>query len=88
MLEHEIMAERASSLGDAEQQVVKAITALASAVGDRAARLAEAQKAVWQYFVQRELCGFRRHAEVIRDLNIPPEVLNGLGASHTIRRRS
>jgi hypothetical protein len=88
MLDHEIMAERASSLGEAERQVVKTIAALASAASDRAARLAEAQKAVWQYFVQRELCGFRRHAEVIRDLKIPPEVLNGLGASHTIRRRS
>ena len=87
MLEHEIMAERASSLGEAERRVVETIAALASAPGDRAAKLAEAQKAVWQYFVQRELCGFKRHAEVIRDLNIPPEVLNGLGASHTIKHR-
>jgi hypothetical protein len=87
MLEHEIMAERASSLGEAEGQVTKTLAALATASGDRAARLARAQKAVWQYFVQRELCGFRRHADVIRDLEIPAEVLNGLGAAHTIGRR-
>lgn len=85
MIDHEIMAERASSLGEAERQVVKAIAALAAAADDRAHRLAEAQKSVWQYFVQRELCGFRRHADVIRDLRIPAEVLSGLGASHTIR---
>ena len=38
--------------------------------------------AVWRYFVQRELCGFRRHNDVIRDLDIPPVVLNGIGAIH------
>jgi hypothetical protein len=86
-LDHEIMAERASSLGEAERQVVKTITALTRASGDRTARLSEAQRTVWQYFVQRELCGFRRHTDVIRDLNIPAEVLDGLGAAHTLRRR-
>lgn len=88
MLDHEIMAERASSLGEAERQVAKTIAALsaAAATDGRTHRLAEAQRAVWQYFVQRELCGFRRHADVIRDLRIPAEVLNGLGASHTLRR--
>lgn len=87
MLDYEIRAEQASSLGEAERQVIKTIAALAPPAEDRAARLAEAQKAVWQYFVQRELCGFRRHIEVIRDLKIPAEVLDGLGAAHTIRRR-
>lgn len=84
-LEHEIAAERASSLGGAERKVIEAITALASADHDRADHLADARKAVWAYFVQRELIGFRRHADVIRDLNIPPEVLAGLGAmpAHT-----
>ena len=86
-IDHEIMAERASSLGEAERQVIKTIAALAAATGDRSSHLAAAQKAVWQYFVQRELCGFRRHTDVIRDLAIPAEVLNGLGAAHTIRRR-
>jgi hypothetical protein len=79
-LQHEIMAERASSLGAAEQRVVNAIAALADAGEDRAGALAGARQTVWEYFVQRELVGFRRHADVIRELRIPPEVLAGLGA--------
>lgn len=79
-IEHEILAERASSLGAAEQRVVKAVAALAAAGDDRKAPLAEARQVVWQYFVQRELVGFRKHADVIQELNIPREVLAGLGA--------
>lgn len=79
-IEHEIMAERASSLGAAEQRVVKAIAALATAGEDRDDHLATASKVVWEYFVQRELVGFRKHADVIQELGIPREVLVGLGA--------
>jgi hypothetical protein len=86
VLDHEIMGERASSLGNAEHLVVDTLRDLAEANENQAELLAAAQRAVWEYFVQRELCGFRRHADVIRDLNIPAQVLAGLGASHTIRR--
>jgi len=79
-IEHEILAERASSLGAAEQRVVKAIAALAAAGEDRDEPLAQARKVVWEYFVQRELVGFRRHNDVIQELSIPREVLAGLGA--------
>lgn len=79
-IDHEILAERASSLGAAEQRVVKAVAALAAAADDRDICLAEARKVVWEYFVQRELVGFRRHNDVIQDLRIPREVLVGLGA--------
>ena len=79
-LEYEIMAERAASLGAAEQRVAQAIAALASATDDRDACLAQARRTVWEYFVQRELIGFRKHNEVIQSLNIPGEVLAGLGA--------
>lgn len=82
-LEHEIAAERASSLGGAEARVKAAIAGLASAKTDRDIWLDEARQAVWGYFVQRELLGFRRHSDVIRDLNIPPEVLSGLGTMPT-----
>jgi hypothetical protein len=79
-LENEIQHEQASSLHAAEQ---KAIAALAgwrgAAEAERAEPLKAARYAVWAYFVQRELIGFRRHADVIRDLDIPPIVLNGLG---------
>ncbi|MFD2646520.1 DUF6665 family protein [Devosia albogilva] len=79
-LEHEIAAERASSMGAAEARVKTTVQALREAKGDRTSLLREAQQAVWAYFVQRELIGFRRHADVIQDLNIPGEVLAGLGA--------
>jgi hypothetical protein len=79
-LEHEILAERASSLGAAERKVVNAIAALAQTTPDRNERLATARQVVWEYFVQRELVGFRRHNDVIQELNIPREVLAGLGA--------
>ena len=77
-LDHEILAERASSLGAAERKVVDAIAALAGP--DHATALATARKVVWEYFVQRELVGFRKHTDVIQDLKIPHEVLAGLGA--------
>lgn len=78
-IEHDIMAERASSLGAAEQRVVSAIAALSDAGDDRTQQLDEARKVVWAYFVQRELIGFRRHNDVIQELKIPREVLAGLG---------
>ena len=85
-IDHEIAAERASSLGAAERQVIDAIAALAAATADLDQRLAEARQLVWQYFVQRELVGFRRHNDVIQELKIPPQVLAGLGAM-PVRRR-
>jgi hypothetical protein len=78
-IEHEILAERASSLGAAERRVINAIAALGPATIDRPQRLAEASDVVWQYFVQRELIGFRKHTDVIQELSIPREVLAGLG---------
>lgn len=82
-IDHEIVAERASSLGAAEQRVIKAIAALEEAGDGRAAVLANARQVVWEYFVQRELVGFRRHTDVIQELRIPREVLAGLGAMAT-----
>jgi len=78
-LDNEINAERANSLNAAEARVKKAVAALAT-VSDRAQGLSEARDAVWSYFVQRELIGFRRHQDVIDDLGIPADVLRGLGA--------
>lgn len=79
-IDHEILAERASSLGAAERKVVNAVAALASADADRASALSAARLVVWEYFVQRELIGFRKHTDVIQELKIPSEVLAGLGA--------
>lgn len=85
-IDHEIQAERASSLGAAEKKVIETIAILASAGDQKTEPLAAAREAVWAYFVQRELIGFRRHTEVIRDLGIPADVLNGLGAMPQRRR--
>jgi len=81
VLEAEIQAERASSLSAAEKKVIATLAAWRSAEGDKAETLAAARYAVWAYFVQRELIGFRMHTDVIADLGIPPVVLNGLGES-------
>lgn len=78
-IEHEILAEKANSLGAAERRVINAVAALTNR-GDGKSALAEARDAVWCYFVQRELLGFEDHREVIADLKIPPSVLSGLGA--------
>lgn len=79
-IEHEILAERASSMGAAEAKVIASLAALAAASPDRPSALAAARSAVWGYFVQRELVGFRRHTDVIQELSIPAEVIVGLGA--------
>ncbi|WP_196258770.1 DUF6665 family protein [Pelagibacterium limicola] len=80
VLEHEIMAERASSLNAAEAKVAKTMDALrAAGPDDNADALSNAREAVWAYFVQRELIGFKRHHDVITAFGIPREVLNGLG---------
>lgn len=72
ILAHEILAERASSMGAAAERVEKTIAAMRAAAPDDGARpekLKAAADSVWAYFVQRELCGFRRHDDVIRDLS-------------------
>lgn len=85
-LANEIAGERAASLGAAERHVIDAIAALTAAT-DRDAPLAHARQRVWEYFVQRELVGFRRHTDVIQELSIPAEVLAGLGAIPAKRPR-
>lgn len=81
-IEVEALSESASSLGHHGRKVEKALAALrASTEGGRAAALAVASEAVWAYFVQRELCGLRDHRLIIREMDIPADVLNRLGAS-------
>ncbi|QCI69447.1 hypothetical protein E8M01_26560 [Phreatobacter stygius] len=83
-LAHEIIAEQASSLGRAGRAVAASLAALGAFTGDgpqRAALVQAAADAVFGYFVQRELCGFRRHDDAIRDYAIPREVLVRVGAT-------
>jgi hypothetical protein len=83
VLDYEIVAEMATSLGAAGRKV-EAMIGLLEAEGrdspDRVALLKTAAQAVHHYFIQRELCGLRRHNDVIREYRIPNEVLVRLGA--------
>jgi hypothetical protein len=84
-VELEILGEMAHSLGDAGKKAEKAIAALNAHVPDadpttRLLLLKAAAAAVHAYFIQRELCGLRRHDDVIREMGIPRAVLVRLGA--------
>jgi hypothetical protein len=83
LLGHEILAEKAAALGKAGEKARLALARLkAHAVGKegREAALRAAADAVHAYFIQRELCGFRRHDGIIREYEIPRAVLVRLGA--------
>jgi hypothetical protein len=86
VLEADMMAEKASSLGHHARLVESAMAALRAfdaAPGDPDERLRLVKKAareVWAFFVQRELCGLRDQKQIIKDYGIPGEVLVRLGA--------
>ncbi|ESY64204.1 MULTISPECIES: DUF6665 family protein [Mesorhizobium] len=81
-LGHEILAEKAAALGRAGQKVEETLARLRDNSDEqiRSMLLKDAAKAVHAYFIQRELCGLRRHDAVIREYNIPKAVLVRLGA--------
>jgi hypothetical protein len=82
-LDHEIAAEKAAALGRAGWKVEQTLARLREHGGnaeDRTGLLREAAEAVHAYFIQRELCGMRRHEGVIREYDIPKAVLVRLGA--------
>ncbi|MDG4882216.1 DUF6665 family protein [Mesorhizobium sp. WSM4884] len=82
LLDHEILAEKAAALGRAGQRVEETLAKLReNGEGmDRNRLLKEAAEAVHGYFIQRELCGLRKHDAVIREYDIPRAVLVRLGA--------
>jgi hypothetical protein len=83
LLGHEILAEKAAALGRAGAKVEESLRRLRESQGEGASRnalLKSAAEAVHAYFIQRELCGLRRHDSVIRELAIPGAVLARLGA--------
>jgi hypothetical protein len=80
---YEIMAEKAASLGRAGERAEACLKRLKEHrpdAGGRPALVREAAEAVYAYFIQRELCGLRRHDDIIRECAIPKEVLVRLGA--------
>ncbi len=81
-LDYEIAGEQASALGRAGRRVAECLAALSACPGPpetRAMLLRDAAEAVWAYFIQRELVGFRRHDDAVRIYGIPGEVLARLG---------
>jgi hypothetical protein len=80
-LETEILGEAAAALGHYGRRVEDTLARLEVAgEAERDALLQEAADAVWSYFIQRELAGLGDHRFVIREMKIPPEVLNRMGA--------
>jgi hypothetical protein len=83
VLDYEILAEKAASLGRTGLQAEMRLKQLREHQGDaaqRAALVKETADAVYAWFIQRELCGLRRHDSLIREYAIPKEVLVRLGA--------
>jgi hypothetical protein len=86
MLETEILAEKAASLGHHGRMVEKTMAALKAfdpvtgTAEERLVLVKAAARATWKFFVQRELCGLRDQREIIRFYGIPQEVLNRMGA--------
>lgn len=93
LLADELAQEKASALGRLGRALEAALAALArfdasdgaensSAEGrrSRAALVAEASVALWQFVVQREACGLRDMRHVLRDYRVPAEVARRMGA--------
>jgi len=83
LLGHEILAEKAAALGRAGEKARVSLAKLREHPKEaegREALLKAAAEAVHAYFIQRELCGFRRHDTIIREYEIPRAVLVRLGA--------
>jgi hypothetical protein len=83
LLGHEILAEKAAGLGRTGAQVEACLARLRDHQGSEAERerlIKAAADAVYAWFIQRELCGFRQHDDVVRQYDIPRVVLARLGA--------
>lgn len=81
-LEAELLNEKVEALGRAGRAALQALKALADCTGEGSARdtLRDAAAGkVWNFMVQRELCGFANADGVIADLQVPAEVAARLG---------
>jgi|SRR5580700_6362311 hypothetical protein len=90
VLDYEIAQETASALGRMGRALEAALATLAefdaaprepgpSARADRAGLVASAADALWQFIVQREACGLRDTAAVVRMYRVPREVHDRMG---------
>jgi len=89
VLEYELQAERAAALGRQGLKVEAALAELAAWSPDdaggteREELFYKAADAVWSFFIQREMCGFRNNCDIIKRYAIPKEVLARVG---TVRK--
>lgn len=84
ILEAELLAESAASLGHHGRKTEAALENLRQANEETRQTLTDAAaQEVWSYFIQRELCGMRDHRVIIREMGIPQQVLNRMGAVTT-----
>ena len=84
-LEAEVAAEKAAALGRAGRALEEAMAALEALdpETDRETLLLIAAERTQAYFMQRELNGLRDQYEIIREYDIPREVLNRIGIRRT-----
>ena len=81
VLRYELLEEQAASLGRLGRKAEAALAALRAHEGEgRAEVLKTACDAVWCFLVQREVLGLRDRAQIVRDFDIPREVMARLGA--------
>ena len=86
ILEYELMAERADSLGRAGLRAEAALQRLRDAAPNAREDLTDTAAAeVYALFIQREMCGLRNGRDVIARYGIPGTVIARLGVS---RRKS
>lgn len=83
VLEYELVQEQAAALGRMGRALEAALARLrefdaGSSGEDREARRAlvrQAGKALWMFVVQREACGLRDSRTILRDYEVPGEVM-------------
>ena len=91
VLDYEIAQETASALGRHGRALEAALKELAEFDaadtrhdppdrGARAALVAAAAQALWEFIVQREACGLRDAGMVVRMYRVPAEVQHRMGA--------
>jgi hypothetical protein len=88
VLDYEILQQKAQTLGTLGRQVEQTLAALraydaggpgADRVAQRCTLLDDAAERVWALMIQRELCGFRYWEAVVKEYDIPGEVLSRVG---------
>ncbi|MGQ7793528.1 DUF6665 family protein [Faunimonas sp. B44] len=94
-LQHEVVAEKAATLGRLATRLETALARLEAfeAAGpgeagsaERASLLDAAGEALWHFVIQRELCGFRNSEDVMRAYRVPAAVRARMGIRPPVRQ--